>query len=318
MLNEMRTISSLRDSSPAKGAADRLSDRQLQAAVENPDHSEAGRQAAAEALQARGIDPLQWRSKVRGYIRAEDLDRGASLFFGWGSRIRHSAAALALTSFALGIAALVLRNPAYAALLVGAGAFAVVWGAAIALRRRPARIAVVRHRSAPAYVAPLRRMLRRELSPFGHVVGMAPDGGVIAPVAQARQYRRLGRKLRSRIALNLRSAISPGATLSVAATTQWRPVAQRFLIDSSDAIVVDLTEAGDAASELDAIRSAGAESRAVFVSIWGDAERAQASLRDAGLSNECFFYAPDGEMKRRSQFRAAMIGAMRAAHGADA
>lgn len=314
----MRTISSLRDSSPAKGAADRLSDRQLQAAVENPDHSEAGRQAAAEALQARGIDPLRWRSKVRGYIRAEDLDRGEQLFFGWGSRIRHSAAVLALTSFAAGVVALVLNNPAYTALLIGAGPFAVIWAAAIALRRKPARIVVVRHRSAPSYVAPLRRMLRRELKPFGHVVGMAPDGGAIAPVAQARQYRRLGRKLRSRIALNLRSAISHGATLSVAATQQWRPVAQRFLIDSADAVVVDLTEAGDGASELEAIRACGAEDRAVFVSIWGDAERAQASLRDAGLAHECFFYAPDGEMQHRGEFRAAMLGAMRAAHSADA
>jgi hypothetical protein len=52
----------------------------------------------------------------------------------------------------------------------------------------------------------------------------------------------------------------------------------------------------------------------VFVSLWGKTEEAQAALSRLGFANSCFHYAPDGEIQRRAEFRAAVLAAMRATH----
>lgn len=88
-------------------------------------------------------------------------------------------------------------------------------------------------------------------------------------------------------------------------------------MDSSDAIVVDLSDGGSWALAA-CIQAEGAASRCVFVALWGRLEEAEAALRAAGLSQRVFPYAPDGEMQRRPLFRAAMLEAMRATHAASA
>ena len=86
-------------------------------------------------------------------------------------------------------------------------------------------------------------------------------------------------------------------------------------MNSADAVVVDLTGAGEAEWLLDAARGDGPF---VFVSLWGQGEGAQAALRQAGFDTDCHFYAPDGHMLQRAKFRAAMLAAMRAKHGVAA
>jgi hypothetical protein len=98
--------------------------------------------------------------------------------------------------------------------------------------------------------------------------------------------------------------------LSVNATPEWRPAATQLLADSSDALIVDLSNG--APDDWSVIQPQAA--RCVFVSAWGRYEQAEAAFASLGLPGQCFFYAPDGEIQRRGLFRAALLAAMRAAH----
>jgi hypothetical protein len=109
--------------------------------------------------------------------------------------------------------------------------------------------------------------------------------------------------------------VSKEAFLVRTSDAWWRMVA-RLLMDSSDVIVVDLSQVTEGTAwELDAIQQEDALARCVFVAIWGKLEAAGASLRARGIDAPIHAYAPDGEMQRRAPFRAAMLGAMRATHG---
>ena len=236
-----------------------------------------------------------------------------------------------------------------------------VWLASSALRRRPARIALLRKFNERALSAPLERAIAHELRPFGHVATLsdrhikgdawgwlstallsfanpiaaawfvigAPvrlvwrmfDRSRMGPavVLNARDYRHLARRLRDRIGLNLQVAFAPCEALPVRTSDAWWRAVVRLLLDSSDAVVVDLSRVGEGTAwELDLIRDEQAGARCVFISLWGKAEEAQAALQRWGFANTCFYYAPDGEMQRRAQFRAALMEAMRATHGATA
>jgi len=87
-LKDMRTAPALRAEYPPRDAAERLPDRALIAAAQNPDHSAAGRAAAAEAARARNVTVTPWRLNVPGFLAPGDLDKGQRLFFGWGRRVR--------------------------------------------------------------------------------------------------------------------------------------------------------------------------------------------------------------------------------------
>lgn len=98
----------------------------------------------------------------------------------------------------------------------------------------------------------------------------------------------------------------------------WRMVVQLFL-DSSDAIVVDLSQVTQGTAwELDVIAAEGVTPRCVFVALWGKLAEAEAALAQRGISASVHHYAPDGEIQRRGAFRAAMIAAMCATHHVSA
>lgn len=309
----MRTLGPLRQSAPARDAVERLSDRALRAAIFNPDHSEAARAVAAEALRARRITLAPWRASVRGFLRQQDLADPRRSFFGW--RWRQRSVAMALTRFsalALVVAAASagLGGPiadarfemAMAAGVVIGGAW---WLIAVAFRQRPARL--LYHGAGEE--GPLRAMIRDELRIFGNVVRMAaPD----APVVRAAgDYRALARRMRSRVRLNLATALSSREALPAAAAPPWRGLALQLIAGSSDAILVDLSQGS---APLDDLRDEAQAGRCVFVALWGRIEAAEAALAAAGIDAPCFFYAPDGEMQRRQRFRDAVIAAMCATH----
>jgi hypothetical protein len=140
-----------------------------------------------------------------------------------------------------------------------------------------------------------------------------------ATVLNARDYRNLARRLRDRIGLNLQVAFASKEALPVRTSDPWWRLVVRLLMQSSDAVIVDLSRVtAGTAWELDVIRNENAAPRCVFIALWGKAEEAQDALQRWGFSNACFYYAPDGEMQQRNQFRAAMLEAMRATHGAGA
>ena len=136
-----------------------------------------------------------------------------------------------------------------------------------------------------------------------------------AVVLNARDYRNLARRLRDRIGLNLQVALTSKESFLVRTSDAWWKLCARLLLESSDAIVVDLSQiAAGTEWELDVIRDASATARCVFVSLWGKGEEAQAALTKRGFTNPCHLYAPDGHMLDRGKFRAAMFSAMRASH----
>jgi hypothetical protein len=150
-------------------------------------------------------------------------------------------------------------------------------------------------------------------------MAMAQRPGVAEPavVSTARNYRRLARRLHDRLGQNLRAMMTHAVTLPVLASRDWRGMTQDLLLDSADAIVVDMSCLSETAiADLLLLREAGMERRIVFVAIWGWVERAEAALRGAAFSQTCFAYAPDGEMQSRGTFRDAMLDAMRASHEA--
>jgi hypothetical protein len=183
------------------------------------------------------------------------------------------------------------------------------WFVASVLRERPARICLLGGDDVA-----LRRMLRSELRPFGHVARLdAPDAPVVRSAAD---YRALARRMDDRLRLNFAATVSPRAPLSIRASTAWGPLVRQLLTDSSDAVMIDLSEGSDL---LQVIADGNvALERCVFVTLWGRIDEAEAALRDAGIGAPCFFYAPDGEMQRRTAFRAALLNAMRATHGVPA
>lgn len=384
-LRLVRTLSGLRAERPDHGALAPLDAEGLAAAAANPDHSEAGRAAAAQALRDRGLDAPAWRVRVPGFIDAGDLARGQSVFFGWGRAVRVWSGRFIFLAL-VGILALVayadFTLEAYESNPLGTGAVEAfqhifmarssaylmaylvlvaipIWLLSSVLRRHPARIALLRKFNEGALSAPLERAIAHELRPFGHVATLsdryikgdawgwlstallsvgnpvaalwfivsAParfvwrlfDRSRMGPavVLNARDYCNLARRLRDRIGLNIQVAFAPSEALPVRTSDAWwRPVV-RLLVDSSDAIIVDLSQVGEGTAwELDLIRDEQAGARCVFISLWGKAEEAQAALQRWGFANTCFYYAPDGEMQRRASFRAALMDAMRATHGA--
>lgn len=387
-LAKMRTIPGLRSIKPDHGALAPLDAEGLTAAAENPDHSEAGRAAAASALRERGFGVERWRLAVPGFIKSADLARGEALFFGWGRAIRawSGRSIFAALVGILGLAVienLTLDNyshgqfppgelPTLFRLLSGSQSAAyalgyvvllasVIWLVSSALRRRPARIVLLRKFNERAFSAPLERAIAHELRPYGHVVTLsdkhirddawgwlstallslsnplaaiwfvigAPvrlvwrlfDRSRMGPATalDARDYRNLARRLRDHFGLNLQVAFAPKEALPVRTSDAWWRMVVRLLMDSSDAIVVDLSQVSvGTAWELDTIREDNVALRCVFVALWGRVEEAQAALQRWGFANPCHYYAPDGEMQRRSQFRAALFDAMRATHGVSA
>ncbi len=384
LLRKMRTLAGLRAVKPDHGALAPLDGEALSAAAENPDHSEAGRAAAAEAARERGLERKRWRLKVPGFIRPAHLARGELLFFGWGRAVRVWSGRVVYLSFllilALAFMAEFLRDgslrlsPSYTAgdQAVFAHVIEEVWGPSIgmvtlaallvwlfasAFRRKPARALLLRKFNVRALSVPLERMMARELRPYGHIASLsdkhirhdtwgwvstailsisnplaamwfvigAPvrfiwrlfDRSRMGPVTvlNARDYRNLARRLRDRVGLNLQIALGSKEAFLIRTSDAWWRIVVRLFMDSSDAIIVDLSQVSDGTAwELDVIREENAAARCVFVSLWGKAEEAQAALTRLGFANACFAYAPDGEMQRRGEFRAAMLAAMRATH----
>lgn len=411
-LRDMRTVSGLRADTPRPEAAERLTDRALIAAAQNPDHSEAGRAAAAEAARARNVTVTSWRMRVPGFITHADLAEGERLFFGWGRALRHRAGMVTLLALAamfvaagfsvaateelrvigearglIGAEALsergfswsaetsaplreaLINEPALArayfaeriglALAGVFGASAFVWLIATWLRRKPARVLLLRKFNVRALSSPLTRMMRRELRVFGHVATLSDkhikrdhwgwlhqlllsvgnplafavlvittpirfvwrlfDRSAMGPatVLNARDYRNLARRLRDRMGLNLQVALVSKEAFMVRTSDRWWRLVVQLLMDSADAIVIDLSQVTAGTEwELDVIQAHRAEARCVFVALWGKADEAAAHLRARGISRPVFHYAPDGEIQGRPSFRSAMVAAMRATHGA--
>ncbi len=379
-VRNMRTIAGLRASTPATGAVERLTDRDLAAAAENPDHSEAGRAAARAELQARGLEPRSWRLKIPGFINAADLDLGPRLFFGAGQALRvWSGRGIFLILLGVLIAAALApdrerltlesrfwieiigwridSDTLFASLGLFSLSIAGIWLLASALRRKPARVLLLRKFNVRALASPLEKMMAEELRPYGHIVSLsdkhikrdnfgwlstallslsnplaaiwfivgAPlrfiwrlfDRSRMGPasVTSARDYRHLAGRLRDRIGLNVQVALASKEAFLVRTSDSWWRMVIRLLMDSTDAIIVDLSQVSEGTAwELDLIRDENAAARCVFVALWGKGEDAEAALARWGFADACHFYAPDGHMLGRARFRAAMLNAMRAAH----
>jgi hypothetical protein len=378
----MRTWAALRADAPATDAVERLSDRALKAAALNPDHSEAGRAAALEAARARNVTVAPWRLRVPGFIKPADLAKGERLFFGWGRRVRVWSGAASYLSLLAVFGAVVVQQltleshargdlgpveafgRASAAISVGYGfayafgAAVLVWFFATILRRKPARVLLLRKFNVRALAEPLERMLGRELRAYGHVATLSDkhirrdafgwvQGAILslgnplaflwfvvgmpirllwrqfdrsamgpAVVLNARDYRNLARRLRDRIGLNAQVALVSKEAFMVRTSDVWWRMTAQLLMESSDAIIVDLSQVSAGTEwELDLIQQEKAVSRCVFIGIWGKLEAAEALLRARGIDAPVHHYAPDGELQRRAPFRAAMLSAMRATHG---
>jgi hypothetical protein len=190
--------------------------------------------------------------------------------------------------------------------VVGAIAFPFfLWLFTSVFRGKPARVVVL---NAPLGVhTDLRKMIRRELRPYGHVIAVVEAQRGVDEDARLRT--RIA-TVRTKVAMNLRAFFARATTLAVRATPEWRAATTQAFARASDAVIVDLSIGVPA--DWGAI--AQQASRCVFVSAWGRHEQAEAAFAALGAAGQCFFYAPDGEIQRRSQFRAAMLAAMRAAH----
>lgn len=356
------------------GLAENASDDLLQAAVENPDHSEAGRAQAGAHLAARGLARRPWRLRVPGFFTAADLEKhGGRLFFGWGRALRRwtgwgvyltLAGLFVLVGFAVNAEdAGDLARAAHLQRIgegIGAawGLLLLVWLAASAFRRKPARVLLLRKFNVRAIGDALSRMIAHELRPYGHVASladkhirrsrfgwlsmalMAPgnplaaawlligapvrfiyrlfDRSAMGPavVLNARDYRNLARRLRDRIGLNLQVATISKEAFLVRTSDAWWKLVVRLLLDSSDVIVVDLSQVAEGTEwELAQIAAEAMAPRCVFVSVWGQEAAARAALARFDIIAPLHLYAPDGAMLKRAAFRAAMLGAMRATHG---
>lgn len=379
-LRNMRTLAALSRADPDASALDGLDADALRAAADNPEHSEPCRAAAFAALAVRGEPAGRWRLSVPGFITAGDLARGQALFFGWG-RVVRKWSGLSIYAILGGVFVAAALSPEQAPLttetrfwfewfglrldsdivfatlgLVTLAAIAI-WFFASALRRKPARVLLLRKFNVRALSAPLERAISNEFRPFGHVASLSDKhirrdlfgwmsmatlslGNPIAAVwfivgapirfvyrlfdrsgmgpavvLNARDFRNLARRLRDRVGLNVQVALTAKEAFLVRTSDAWWRQVVRLFLDSSDVILVDLTKVtAGTAWELDTIRDENLAARCVFIALWGKAEEAEATLRARGFSNACHFYAPDGHMVDRVRFRAAMLGAMSAAH----
>ena len=364
----MRTIGALRAPAPASGVVKRLADSVLEAAAENPDHSQVGRAAAAAELRARGLSPRPWRLGVPGFVRAADLARGERLFFGWGRAVRTWSGMLVYIPLVGVLLAativeatktnlIVMSDDLYGVLGASVLIPLLTWLIASAFRRKPARVLLLRKFNVRALAGPLERMMAAELRPYGHIASLsdkhirhdrfgwlstamlsfsnplaaiwfvigAPvrliwrwfDRSRMGPalVLNARDYRNLARRLRDRIGLNLQVAFSERESFLIRTSDAWWRLVVRLLIDSADVIVVDLSQVSEGTAwELDAIRSENAGARCVFTALADKDEAAARALASWGFANPRHLYAPDGHMRDRASFRAAMAGAMGATH----
>jgi hypothetical protein len=188
-LRHMRTIAALRGQGVDSSVLNGLDADALRAAADNPEHSDAGRAAAASALAARGEAPGRWRLAVPGFIRARDLARGQKLFFGWGRVVRKWSGLLVYLPLLLVLAvAFYLETTTTTSLAVVApgaletlfgliGAIFLVplltWFFASALRRKPARVLLLRKFNVRAYAEPLERAISNEFRPFGHIASLS-------------------------------------------------------------------------------------------------------------------------------------------------
>src|SRR5690606_2098923 len=77
-----------------------------------PDHSAAGRAAAADAARARTVTVTPWRLTVPGFISAAQLARGDRLFFGWGRAARNLSGALIWLALLAMFACVIVAMPA--------------------------------------------------------------------------------------------------------------------------------------------------------------------------------------------------------------
>lgn len=188
-LRNMRTLAGLKREDADASALDGLDADELRAAADNPDHSEAGRALAASRAPAG-----RWRLAVPGFINARDLARGQKLFFGWGRVLRKwsglafylvflaiLAAAFIGTSVEVEPSRVVIANgPDDADLdtiygFVGLAALLplLIWFVASALRRKPARVLLLRKFNVRAYSEPLERAISNEFRPFGHIASLS-------------------------------------------------------------------------------------------------------------------------------------------------
>ncbi|GAN00393.1 hypothetical protein U91I_04059 [alpha proteobacterium U9-1i] len=190
-LRNMRTLAGLKREDADASVLDGLDADALRAAADNPDHSEAGR-----ALAASRAPTGRWRLAVPGFIKARDLARGQKLFFGWGRVLRKwSGLAFYLVLLAILAAAfigtsvevepsrmVVAVGPEDADLdniygFVGLAALLplLIWFLASALRRKPARVLLLRKFNVRAYSEPLERAISNEFRPFGHIASLSDE-----------------------------------------------------------------------------------------------------------------------------------------------
>ena len=188
-LRNMRTLAGLKREDADASALDGLDADELRAAADNPDHSEAGRALAASRAPAG-----RWRLAVPGFINARDLARGQKLFFGWGRVLRKwSGLAFYLVLLAILVAAFVGTNtqvdPSTLPIsspseeidldtvygFVGLAALLplLIWFIASALRRKPARVLLLRKFNVRALSEPLERAISNEFRPFGHIASLS-------------------------------------------------------------------------------------------------------------------------------------------------
>ena len=254
-------------------------------------------------MSALRANPASLAPAVPGFISAKDLARGDQLFFGRTRALRRglaTLAALALVTLlgALGAAAFGLTIPSE--LVAGAVSialsFSALWFFASLLRRHPARVGYLGARLSHGA-----DRFMRELRPYGHVITQSFPARAAAPDA-----RGVASALGNRLMLNLRALCSDQQTLTLAPG----PWVTTLLACSSDALIVDLSNG--ARQDWHLLQPEAR--RCVFVSAWGQHAQAEAAFASLDLPGQCFFYAPDGEIQRRGQFRAAMLAAMRAAH----
>lgn len=281
---------------------------------------------AAKPDAAGAGEPL----RVPGFISAVDLDRGNILFFGAGFLARQWLGVIAILAL-LVFAGLVLNSVhvhsigagvcgdpqitrwnvrvdpnALCALLIAFLAF-VGWLGFVLFRRKVARVAVLRTSRVRSVSGITRKMMLSEMRAYGHLIGLTERNG--QAVRNGHGLAALAHRLRHRTALNLRVPFARAEILSIAPSEAWRSLTMKLLLDSADAIVIDLSDPDGSAWKLDAARACA--KRCVFIVLWGRGEAAEAALQQAGFTNPLHPYAPDGRMVDRAKLRAAMLGAMR-------
>jgi len=240
---------------------------------------------------------------------------------------------------------------AYPSVLLFA-ACGLAWGGATALRRRPARILLLRRFNDARIAKGLGRFLSGELRPFGHVMSLSDKHlrrsrfgwvrlAILAPtnplaalslfltipvrmidrsrfgpafVASAWDYRNLARRLRDRVGLNLQVAGTQKEAFLIRTSDTWWKMVVALLFDSCDAVVVDLSDVSAGTEwELERIRALEFAPATLLVTRADRAAYAADICRACGIEAPLFAYDALGEVEDRAAFRAAMLAAMRAA-----